>query len=251
MTERKEPLGNGVYVLVTDEHHFSTDTILLANFAQPRKHERAVELGSGCGTISLIWARDGLPLHTKAVEIQQNACDLMVRSIQMNKLDDKIEVINADLRNLKGFVPFAENDLVVCNPPYKISGGGIVNPNESHKLARHECTCTNDDVIEAAAALLRFGGRFCLCQRPERLADIIMSMRKHGIEPKRLRFVQQRLSKAPKLFLIEGKKGANPGGLNVLNTLFIEDESGDFSQEMRDIYGIYKESAERNRELKA
>lgn len=241
ISERKEPLGNGTYVLVTDEHHFSTDTILLANFCAPKKHETAVELGSGCGTISLIWARDGLTKGITAVEIQQNACELMKRSVIMNGFEDKITVLNKDLRSLKGVIPFGSADLVACNPPYKFGGSGIVNPLEAHKLARHECTCTARDITEAASSLLRFGGRFCMCQRPERLTDIISLMRENHLEPKRLRFVQQRKSKEPKLFMIEGKKGANPGGLAVMPTLFIEDGQGGFSQEMLDIYGTYKE----------
>lgn len=87
---------------------------------------------------------------------------------------------------------------------------------------------------------MQFGGRFCICQRPERLADVMEAMRKFSIEPKVLRLVQQRRSKAPKLFLIEGRKGGNRGFLNVLPTLFIEDDSGSFSEEMLQIYGDYK-----------
>lgn len=239
--EKKEPLGSGTYVLVTDEHHFSTDTILLAHFCAPKKHEYAVELGSGCGTISLIWARDGLTKGITAVEIQQNACELMRRSVEMNGFGDKITVLNEDLRRLNGIIPFGSVDLVACNPPYKLGGSGIVNPLQAHKLARHECTCTAEDIITTAVSLLRFGGRLCLCQRPERLTDIMALMRKNSIEPKRLRFVQQRKTKEPKLFMIEGKKGANPGGLIVMPTLFIEDDKGGFSQEMMNIYGSYKE----------
>ncbi len=238
---RKEPLGSGYSIFVTDEHHFSTDTILLANFCAPKKHEKAVELGAGCGTISMLWARDRVPEHIYAVEIQPEACRLMEQSVALNGEQDRISVINADMRALKGTVPFGNADLVACNPPYKLEGSGLVNPNDAHKLARHELSCTAEDVVRTAASLLRFGGRFCMCQRPERLTDIMCIMRNNSIEPKRLRFVQQRQSKEPKLFLIEGKKGAHTGGLVVMPTLFIEDSSGGFSQEMLSVYGIYKD----------
>lgn len=239
--EKTEPLGNGVRVIVSDEHHFTTDTILLASFSRPKRCDKAIELGSGCGTIPLIWCRENPPKEITAVEIQENAADMLKRSVELNSLNDKITVINDDLKRLKGKVPFGYYDLAVCNPPYKTGGSGIVNPNTSHKIARHEVMCSIDDITKAAAAVLKFGGRFCLCQRPERLTDILLSFRNAGIEPKRLRLVQQRKSKPPKLFLLEGKLGANPGGLVSEKTLFIENDDGTLTDEMKEIYGCYKD----------
>lgn len=238
--ERLEPLGNDIKIIVSDEHHFSTDTILLADFSKPKKNDKSIELGSGCGTIPLLWARDGLSCEITAVEIQENACDMIKRSVSLNDLTQKISVICSDLKELKGKVSFGSYNLVVCNPPYKLAGTGIVNEQTEKLLARHETACTLDDITLAASKLLQFGGRFCMCQRPERLTDVLLSMRKNRLEPKRLRFVQQRPEKAPKLFLAEGRKDGNAGYMEVMNTLFIEDESGGFSKEMRKIYGIYK-----------
>ena len=239
--EKLEPLGNGIKVIVSEEHRFWTDTVLLANFSMPHKNDKACDLGSGCGAIPLIWSRDGVPKKVTAVEIQNNACSMLERSIEYNSLQEKIDVINADLCNLKGIVGFSSYDLVVCNPPYKAAGTGIVNPENAHKIARHEALCTMDDIAQTAAKLLNFSGKFCMCQRPERLSDVILSMRKFGIEPKRLRFVQQRVNKAPKLFLIEGRRGGRPNGLIVEPVLFIEKDDGSFSDEMIEIYGAYKE----------
>ena len=239
--ERLEPLGGGISVIVSDENHFSTDTVLLADFAAPKKHETAIEFGAGCGTISLIWCRNTPPKHIMAIEIQSEAAAMMKRSVALNKLDDRITVINADLKELSGVIPAGSADLVAMNPPYKIGGGGIVNDDMQKRIARHETECTIDDITKAAASLLRFGGRLCVCQRPERLTDVLLSMRSAGIEPKRLRLVQQRQSKAPKLFLVEGKRGGRPGGLVTLPTLMIEDDSFNFSPEMISIYGEYKE----------
>ena len=197
-------------------------------------------MGTGCGTIPLLWLKNNNNLSVYAVELQKDACELLEKSIAHNKLEDNLTLLNADLRDLKGRLPFGTFDVVSCNPPYKLGGSGILNPEEQKLVARHEAECTLDDVCGAASNLLQFGGRLCMCQRPERLSDVIESMRRSGIEPKRLRLVQQRKSKAPKLFLIEGRRGGKRGFMDVLPTLFIEDGQGGFSEEMLEIYGDYK-----------
>ena len=238
----REPLGGGMEIFVSESYHFSTDTILLADFSKPAGKKLCADLGSGCGTIPLLWLKGDSRISVTAVEIQEDACRLLRDSVALNGLEDRLRVLNVDLKNLKGSLPFGAFDLVACNPPYKQGGTGITNPEEKKLIARHESECTLDDVCEAASNLLQFGGRFCICQRPERLADVMESMRKFSIEPKRLRLVQQRKSKAPKLFLLEGRRGGKRGFLDVLPTLFIEDESGGFSKEMLEIYDDYKEN---------
>lgn len=237
--EHFEPLGNGIEVIVSKIHRFGTDTVLLADFSKPKEWENACELGSGCGAISFIWCREKPPKHITAVELQSDGADMISRGAKHNGLESRIDVLNEDLRNLSVLTP-GSFDVVACNPPYKQQGGGIINPEQGRLLARHEYTCTIEDVCKSAARLLRFGGRLCICQRPERLSDIICAMRESDIEPKRLRLVQQRKNKAPKLFLIEGKKGGKCGGLVVGDTLLIENENGGWSDEMLEIYGDYK-----------
>lgn len=239
--EKLEPLGGGVRIIVSDEHKFWTDTVLLANFSMPKKTDKVCDLGSGCGPIPLIWLRSGCPAFVTAVEIQENACYMLKRSLELNDLSGKAEVICSDLRDLPGKVQLSSYDAVVCNPPYKAIGSGIKSSGKAHLIARHESMCTINDIAAAAKSLLRFSGRFFICQRPERLCDVLEAMRENDIEPKRLRFVQQRNAKAPKLFLVEGRRGGKPGGLIVEPVLFIEDENGNFSHEMIEIYGQYKE----------
>ena len=236
-----EPLGGGIEIYVSDSYHFSTDTILLADFSKQTGAKRCADLGTGCGTIPLLWLKNEPRLTVDAVEIQEQACALLQKSIAHNKLENRLTVHCADLKELKGRLPFGAYAVVACNPPYKPEGTGILNPEEKQLIARHESECTLDDICQAASKLLQFGGRLCMCQRPERLADVMESMRRFDIEPKRLRMVQQRKSKAPKLFLLEGRRGGKRGFLDVLPTLFIEDENGDFSREMLDIYGDYKD----------
>ena len=237
-----EPLGRGLQIYVSDSYHFSTDTILLANFSQPTGRQKCADLGTGCGTIPLLWLRENPNLDIAAVEIQNEACELACRTVEFNGLEQNLTIFNADLKELKGKLPFGAFDVVACNPPYKRGGSGIQNPENALTVARHETECTLDDICEAASKLLQFGGKFCLCQRPERLADVMESMRRFDLEPKRLRMVQQRPSKPPKLFLIEGRRGGKSGFLDVLPTLFIEDGNGGFSEEMMAIYGDYKEN---------
>lgn len=232
--EHLEPLGNGIRIIVSDLFRFSTDTIILADFAKPRKGIKAVDLGTGCGTIPLLWSRSDKTTSITAVELQPEGADMARRSVELNGLDN-ISVVNADLKELKGVLPFGSFDLVCCNPPYKESGTGIKNPDGEKLLARHEEGCTIGDICLAAKNLLQFGGRFVMCQRPERLADVLEAMRSNDLEPKRLRLVQQRPEKPPKLFLVEGRRGGKKGGLVTESTLFIE------SDEMLGIYGSYKE----------
>ncbi len=237
--EHLEPLGNGVRIYVNDLFHFSTDTILLADFCKPKKKSKAVDLGTGCGTIPFLWSRNDRSLRISAVELQSEACALCRRSIELNGFEN-IKIFNNDLKELKGVLSFGYFELVCCNPPYKLEGSGIKNPESEKLIARHEESCTLYDITFAAKNLLQFGGRFCMCQRPERLADVMEAMRENSLEPKRLRFVQQRPDKKPKLFLIEGKRSSKRGSLIVEPTLFIE-ENGKFSEDMKKIYGSYKE----------
>lgn len=234
-----EPLAPACRVLVSREHTFNTDTILLAHFAAPKRKERCIDLGTGCGTIPLLWQANYAPRHITAVELGEQAFSQALRSVSENGYEENIEVICGDIREIKRIIPHPTLDLAACNPPYKAVGAGLRNPDERMENARHECTCTLEDVAKAGRDVLRFGGRFCLCQRPERLADAMNVFREYGLEPKRLRLVQQRVNTAPSLFLLEARRGGKPG-LSVLPTLIIEDENGGFSAEMLEIYGNYK-----------
>lgn len=242
---RFEPLGNGVEVCVSDRHHFTTDTILLADFARVKNGERVAELGAGCGTIPFLMIRNDSPKEIYAVEIQNDAAELMNESIRHNLANGienagVIRPLCGDLRAIRELLPAGETDLVVCNPPYKRAGSGIENPDDGKKTARHEASCTLDDICAAANWLLRFAGRFVMCQRPERLTDVLTTLRAYDLEPKRLRLVQGRADKPPKLVLVEAKRGAKPGYMDVEPALIIEDENG-FTPGMRAIYGCYKD----------
>ena len=243
MEYKWEDIG-GIKVAVTPEHKFGTDAFLLANYCGVKKGEKACDLGTGCGIIPLIWLKGKhKPRVAYGVELQRQGVLQMWQTIKENNLEGRLYPIHQDLNNLGGILLKGSFDLVSCNPPYKAGGRGIINPHSARRIARHETDCTLEDVCGAAASLLRFGGRFCLCQRPERLTDVFEAMRKSGIEPKRLRFVQQHSHTAPWLFLCEGTRGGKPF-LKVEPPLIIENPKGGFSQELLKIYGKIQEREE-------
>lgn len=237
--EHWEPLAPGCRVLISRAHRFTTDTILLAHFAAPKKWERCADLGTGCGTIPLLWHARYAPRAITGVELDADALRQARISVRENGLKEEIAIQGGDIRAIRAVFPEPALDLVACNPPYKAVGAGLRNADARMENARHECTCTLDDVAQAAKAILRFGGRLCICQRPERLTDAMAAFRANGVEPKRLRLVQQRWQSAPMLFLLEGRRGGRPG-LEILPTLFVEAADGGFSAEMLEIYGDYK-----------
>ena len=238
---RKEYLGSGCYVAVSDEHGFGTDAVILADFASPSKKDRVCDMGTGCGIIPMLLVRNGCGKEITGIDIQQNACLQAQESVRLSNAGDKVKIVNGDIRNIKNVFEHASFDTVIMNPPYKSDGNGIKSREKYAEIARHETMCNIDDVCAAAAHLLNFGGRLCLCNRPERLADTIVSMRSAGIEPKRLRFVSKLSDTKPWLFMIEGKKGAKPF-MNVENVLAVYKSAGEFSDEMMSIYGEYKEN---------
>ena len=235
--EHIEDLGGGINLVVSRQHTFGTDAMLLASFANPKKYDIACDFGSGCGIIPFLWLRDGKCKTIDAVEIQANGCEQMHRSLVLNNTD-KIKIHNIDLKNIGDFEA-GSYDLVTMNPPYKIAGGGIKNIDEGATLARHEIACNMDDIAKSAARLLKFGGKFCICHRPERVFDAMVAMRKNGIEPKRLRFVSKKGDTQPWLVLIEGKRGAK-NGLKVESQLVAYKEDGTLSDEMLSITEKYR-----------
>ena len=234
---RKEYLGAGITAFVSNSHIFGTDAVLLADFAAPSKKARCCDLGSGCGIIPLLWCKRETGKIT-AVEIQPLAVEQINAAIEFNSLSERLEAVNADLRELKGKVPFGCYDVVTMNPPYKASGAGIESRSGADKIARHETMCSLFDVCAAAKKLLNFGGRLCMCIRPERLCELFCEMRAADIEPKRLRLVSKLPGKAPWLALVEGRRGGR-SGMTVEPELFVYGDSGEYSDEMKKIYGDY------------
>lgn len=239
-TEHIEILGNDTGVIVSPEHTFGTDAMLLADFAAPKNRSHACDLGTGCGIIPLLWARDGLCEKIYGVEIQKQASGQFERSIGINSLNEKVTSVNSDLKELDGKLCAGKFDLVTMNPPYKAENAGIKSESENEKIARHETLCNIDDICTSAARLLKFGGRFCVCIRPERLFETMNSMSRHRLEPKRLRLVVSRYNEKPWLCLIEARLGGK-SGMTVEKNMIIYNKDGGYSDEMKRITAPYRE----------
>lgn len=236
---KQEPLGKGIYVNVTPHHTFGTDAVVLRHFANPKKADRLVDIGTGCGIIPLLMLRDGLLSKAIGVDISEEAAMLAKKTVAELGINN-FEVINRDLKELKGAVEFGCHTLITCNPPYKAPNAGLKNPDRVESVARHEVACTLEDIVAVASKLLQTSGRLCMCHRPERLSELMCLMSKYKTEPKRLRLVAQRKGEEPWLVLVEGRR-CGKTGLRIEPTLYVE-ENGGFSKEMLEIYGPYKEA---------
>jgi tRNA1Val (adenine37-N6)-methyltransferase len=232
--EKKGSLGGGVFILTTKTHGFGAASVLLADFSSPKPDEKLCDLGTGCGIIPHLW-RKKCENPIDAVEIQRDAALLSEKSARLNGFEN-FKIHNEDLRNTtlkKGVY-----GLITCNPPFKKLGTGALSQSGGALTAKHETACTLEEISFCAAGLLKEGGRFCVCQRPERIADVLAAMRAANLEPKRLRLVQQKTSSRPWLLLAEAKKGAGPGA-EILPALVMESESGGYTAEVINIYGEY------------
>ncbi|MBR3144767.1 MAG: methyltransferase [Clostridia bacterium] len=234
-----EPLGNGVKVAVSKHHTFGTDAILLANFSNAKNGDSLIDLGTGCGIIPFVIMRDKKLKSAVGVDISKEAVDLANIGARENGFEN-FSAICSDINDLKGKVGFGSNTLVTFNPPYKAKDAGLESRDITVRTARHETAGNMASFVEVAAKLLQTGGRLCMCQRPERAAELITLMAKNKVEPKRMRLVSKKVGERPWLVLLEGKRSAKTG-LVIEPTLYLYDNKGDYTEDMLNIYGIYKE----------
>lgn len=215
----------------TRKFAYGIDAILLSEFARARGV--LVDLGTGTAIIPIrIRARQKLG-QIYGVEIQEEVADMARRSLELNKIED-IEIISGDLKDLPQHFGKHTVDTITSNPPYMVEDG-LLNPDESFAISRHEVKCNIFDIGEVAGYLLRPLGRIFLIHRPDRLVDIFHSLRSNGIEPKRIRFVEPRLGAVPNLVLIEGVKGGRPE-LRYEKTMRVYNEDGSYTDEIERIY---------------
>lgn len=207
---RQEQLGGGIVVCTSRPDTFNEDSLLLASFARAERVDRACDLGTGCGMIPLLWCRREKPSHITAVDLSERACGLARLGAEKSGVQERIQVVCADLRDFWHSVR-RRYDLVAMNPPYFRSGGGPPNADPEADRARRDGSASVEEVCHSAARLLNPGGRLCICFPAERLCDALCAMRAGHLEPKRLRPVAARPDQAARLFLIEGVLGGRPG----------------------------------------
>ena len=215
---------------------FGVDAVLLSDFAKVRNRDRVMDFCTGTGILPILIAGKSKAHEIYGLEIQEEFTEMAKRSIRMNHLEERVTIVSGDLCDREGLKELGHFDVVTVNPPYKKNHSGIRNPEDALAIARHEVALSLEDVISAAQLVLKDSGRLFMVHRPERIMDILLLMRKYRIEPKRIRLVHPNPAKAPNIVLVEGQKY---GGefLKWEAPLFVYDMNGEYSDEIRRIYG--------------
>lgn len=231
---------NGLFIIQHPERFcFGMDAVLLSGFASGHAAVSdgfALDLCTGSGIIPLLISAKTNAGHITGMEIQRDIADMALRSVKLNGLEEKIDIISCDIKEAADHITAASFDMVTVNPPYFKVGSGIVNHSGTKMISRHEVYCTLEDVLGVSAMALRCGGLFYMVHKPQRLTDILFFMRKAGIEPKTLKMVHPHVTSEPSMVLIEGRKGAG-AELRIESPLIIYGSDGKYTSEMYTEYG--------------
>jgi tRNA1(Val) A37 N6-methylase TrmN6 len=236
--ERLDDLHRNGYKIIQNEKKFcfGMDAVLLSGFARVEEGEIALDLGTGTGIIPILLAGKTKGKHFTGLEIQPESADMASRSVAYNHLEDRVSIIEGDIKEAGKMFRPASFDVITSNPPYMTGQHGLVNPNMEKAIARHEVCCTLEDVISQTARLLRVGGRFYLVHRPFRLAEIIHMMVEYKLEPKRMKLVYPFVDREPNMVLIEAVRGGK-SRITVEKPLIVYKSQGQYTDEIYDIYG--------------
>lgn len=215
---------------------FGVDAVLLSDFAKVRKGQRVLDLCTGGGVIPILLAAKTEGKSFCGLEIQPDYADMACRSVKMNHLEDRVEIVCGDVKEVTGRFAPASVQVVTVNPPYMTEHHGLTNLHEPKTIARHEVLLCLEDVVRAAAHVLPEGGSFFMIHKPFRLAEIFACMKQYHIEPKRMRLVHPYVDKEPTMVLIEGTKGGRPR-ITVEAPLIVYQDKGIYSDEIFRIYG--------------
>ncbi len=235
--ERIDTLKTSGFKVIQEEKRFcfGIDAVLLADFARTRKKEKCCDFGTGTGIIPLLLSAKNSSLHIDALEIQTESADMAQRSVKLNALENRINVVEGDIKIASEIFEKNSYDVVTSNPPYMIAEHGEGNGNDEKTIARHEVLCTLEDVVRSASELLKSQGRFYMIHKPFRLAEIMSVMMKYKLEPKRMRLCYPYVDKEPTMVLIEGVKCAK-SRITVESPLIVYEKSGGYTKEVQEIY---------------
>ncbi len=236
--ERADDLNRNNYKIIqnTKKFCFGMDAVLLSGFTKVLPGEKVLDLGTGTGIIPILLEAKTEGKHFTGLEIQEESADMARRSVAMNGLEDKIDIVVGDIKEASALFGLASFDVVTSNPPYMNHGHGLVNPGDAKAIARHELLCSLEDVIRESSRLLKPGGRFYLVHRPFRLAEIINGLSVYKLEPKRMKLVYPYVDKEPNMVLLECVKGGK-SMLKVEPPLIVYKKQGVYTDEIYDIYG--------------
>lgn len=235
--ERLDDLQNGYFIIQnTQGFCYGIDAVLLSGFAKVKPGENALDLGTGTGIIPILLKAKTQGEHFTGLEIQEQSAKMARRSVAYNHLEDSVTIETGDIKEASALFGKASFSVVTCNPPYMTGNHGLTNPHLPKAIARHEVLCTLDDVIRESAQVLKPKGRFYMVHRPFRLAEIMGTMMKYNLEPKRMQLVYPFVDKEPNMVLIEGLLGGK-SRITVEKPLIVYEKPGVYTKEIREIYG--------------
>lgn len=236
--ERIDELQRNGYRIIQDTKRFmfGMDAVLLSGFAKAKKGSLVLDMGTGTGIIPILMEAKTEAEHLTGLEIQEESADMARRSVALNGLETKIEIIQGDIKEAGQIFGGASFDVVTCNPPYMMGQHGLTNPDAPKAIARHEVLCTLEDVVSQAAKVLKPGGNFYMVHRPFRLAEIMTVLVKYHLEPKRMRLVHPYVDREPNMVLIEANRGGK-SRMKVENPLIVYKEQNVYTDEIYEVYG--------------
>ena len=235
--ERIDELQRNGYRIIQNPERFcfGMDAVLLSGFARAKKQERCLDLGCGNGIIPILMEAKTEGKHFTGLEIQPESADMARRSVALNGLQDRIDIVEGDIKDASKIFGASSFHVVTTNPPYMTAQHGLTNLYEAKTIARHEVLCNLEDIRESARLLMP-GGRFYMVHRPFRLAEIISLMVQYRMEPKRMRLVYPYVDREPNMVLIEGLRGGK-SRMTVEKPLIVYKEPGKYTDEIYDVYG--------------
>jgi tRNA1Val (adenine37-N6)-methyltransferase len=236
--ERVDDLQRNHYRIIQDPGRFcfGMDAVLLSGFANVKPGEKALDLGTGTGIIPILLEAKTEGEHFTGLEIQPESADMAMRSVKLNHLEERIDIVAGDIKEASKLFGASSFEVVTTNPPYMIGQHGLKNPEDAKAIARHEILCSLDDILRESARLLKPQGRFYMVHRPFRLAEIFCKMVEYRIEPKRMKLVYPYIDKEPNMVLIEGARGGK-SRLTVEKPLIVYKEQGVYTDEIYEVYG--------------
>lgn len=243
--ERIDDLGcNDLKIIQNpDWFSFGMDAVLLANYCDIKPNSTVVDLGTGTGIIPILLTGKNKVKKIYGIELQHEVAEMAERSVELNRLEQTIEILNINLKDAEHVLGNNKFDVVTSNPPYMNKDTGLKNKTDNKTISRHEVECTLRDVIETANRLLTHNGRFFMVHRPNRIVDILVLLREFKLEPKTIRFVHPKKDKSPNLVLIKAIKAAKPD-LKFEDPLYVYNENDQYTREILDIYGIKETQTE-------
>lgn len=237
--ERIDDLNRKGYKIIQNPQKFcfGMDAVLLTGFTKVKKNEVCLDLGTGTGIIPILLEAKTPGKRFTGLEIQEESVDMARRSVSLNHLEEKVDIVTGDIKEASSIFGASSFDVVTTNPPYMTNQHGLQNPDLPKAIARHEVLCTLEDVIREGSKVLKENGRFYMVHRPFRLVEIITMLTKYRLEPKRMRLVYPYVNKEPNMVLIEAIKGAK-SMIKVEEPIIVYKDKNLYTDE---IYKIYEE----------